>query len=154
MKIRLLFGLFLLSTVGLKAQSTLPIYSDYLSDNVYLIHPAAAGIGNCGKIRFTYRKQWSGVENPPALQTLSFHTRVTDKMAVGLIGFNDENGYHSQKGLLGTYAYHLNFGSEEALNQLSFGISFMYVQNSVDQSGFTILTLLPFRPISCQPRWM
>ena len=136
MKIRLIFGFIFLSVVGLKAQSTLPIYSDYLSDNVYLIHPAAAGIGNCGKIRFTYRKQWSGVDNPPSLQTLSFHTRITDKMAVGLIGFNDENGYHSQKGLLGTYAYHLNFGSEEALNQLSFGLSFMYVQNAVDQSGF------------------
>ncbi len=34
----------------LLAQETFPIYSDYLSDNVYLVHPAAAGIGNCGKI--------------------------------------------------------------------------------------------------------
>jgi len=32
------------------AQETLPIYSDYLSDNVYLVHPSAAGIGNTGKL--------------------------------------------------------------------------------------------------------
>ena len=42
------------------AQETLPIYSDYLSDNVYLVHPSAAGIGNCGKIRLTGRNQWAG----------------------------------------------------------------------------------------------
>ena len=33
------------------SQETLPIYSDYLSDNVYLVHPSAAGIGNTGKLR-------------------------------------------------------------------------------------------------------
>ena len=118
------------------AQETFPIYSDYLSDNVYLVHPAAAGIGNCGKIRFTYRQQWVGVEDAPALQTLSFHTRLTEKMAVGAIAFNDENGYHSQQGFLATYAYHVNFGREDALNQLSFGLSFMFSQNSIDQTDF------------------
>jgi len=120
----------------LMAQETFPIYSDYLSDNVYLVHPSAAGIGNCGKIRFTYRQQSMGVEEAPSLQTLSFHTRVTPKMALGAILYNDENGYHSQKGFNATYAYHLNFGSEYALNQLSFGLSFTYSQNSVDQSSF------------------
>jgi type IX secretion system PorP/SprF family membrane protein len=120
------------------AQETFPIYSDYLSDNVYLVHPSAAGIGNCGKIRFTYRQQWVGVEDAPSLQTLNFHTRLTDKMAVGAILFNDENGYHSQQGFLATYAYHINFGREDAMNQLSFGLSFMYSQNSINQTDFII----------------
>ena len=117
-------------------QEVFPVYSDYLSDKVYLVHPSAAGIGNCGKIRLTYRQQMLGVEDAPSLQTLSFHTRVTPKMALGAIVYNDENGYHSQKGFLATYAYHLNFGNEYALNQLSFGMSFTYSQNSVDQSSF------------------
>ncbi len=120
----------------LLAQETFPIYSDYLSDNVYLVHPAAAGIGNCGKIRLTYRQQWVGVEDAPSLQTLSFNTRLTEKMAVGAILFNDENGYHSQQGFLATYAYHLNFGREDAMNQLSFGLSFMYSQNSINLNDF------------------
>jgi type IX secretion system PorP/SprF family membrane protein len=100
------------------------------------VHPAAAGIGNCGKIRLTYRQQWLGVEDAPSLQTLSFHTRITEKMAAGAILFNDENGYHSQQGFLATYAYHINFGRDDAMNQLSFGLSFMFSQNSVDESNF------------------
>jgi len=118
------------------SQEVFPVYTDYLSDNVYLVHPSAAGIGNCGKIRLTYRQQWVGVEDAPSLQTLTFHTRITEKMAVGAIVFNDENGYHAQKGFLATYAYHINFGVEAAMNQLSFGLSFMYSQNSVNQSSF------------------
>ena len=130
--------LCIISGYVLKAQEAFPIYSDYLSDNVYLVHPAAAGIGNCGKIRFTYRQQWMGVEDAPSLQSLSFHTRITEKMAVGAIAFNDENGFHAQQGFLATYAYHINFGNEAALNQLSFGLSFMYSQNSVNQSSFGV----------------
>jgi type IX secretion system PorP/SprF family membrane protein len=57
-------------------------------------------------------------------------------MALGAIAFNDENGFHAQRGFLGTYAYHLNLGRSDAMNQLSFGLSLMYSQNSVDQSSF------------------
>jgi type IX secretion system PorP/SprF family membrane protein len=127
-----------LASHSVLSQETFPIYSDYLSDNVFLVHPAAAGIGNCGKIRLTYRQQWVGVEDAPSLQTLSFHTRITEKMALGAVLFNDENGYHSQQGFSAAYAYHLNFGNEYALNQLSLALSFTYSQNSVDQSNFII----------------
>ena len=134
----LIIFLYLFGGYVLSAQEAFPIYSDYLSDNVYLVHPSAAGIGNCGKIRFTYRQQWAGVEDAPSLQSLSFHTRITEKMAVGAIAFNDENGYHAQRGFLATYAYHINFGNEAAMNQLSFGLSFMFSQNSVNQSDFGV----------------
>ena len=70
----LLFFVFSVIT-ELFAQETLPIYADYLSDNVYLLHPAAAGIGDCGKIRLTARQQWLGVDDAPALQTASFHPK-------------------------------------------------------------------------------
>lgn len=118
------------------AQEVFPIYSDYLSDNVFLIHPSAAGIGNCGKLRFTYRQQWVGEQEAPSLQTLSFHTKITEKAAVGAILFNDENGFHAQRGIIGSFAYHLNFGREIGSEQLSFGISFMYLQNTFDQRNF------------------
>jgi type IX secretion system PorP/SprF family membrane protein len=131
-------SLFLITPFFISAQETLPIYSDYLSDNVYLVHPSAAGVGNCGKLRVTARSQWGGIENAPSLQTLSAHTRIGENMGVGLILFNDKNGYHSQQGAQGTYAYHLNFGRIEDVNQLSFGLSLMAVNNSVDESTFTI----------------
>lgn len=128
--------LLLFASIFVKGQETLPIYSDYLSDNVYLVHPAAAGIGNCGKIRFTARNQWSGIENAPSLQTLNASTRIGENTGVGLILFNDKNGYHSQQGFTGTYAYHINLARPEDSNQLSFGLSLMGVNNKLDQSSF------------------
>lgn len=133
-----IIGSLFFASAQVKAQETLPIYSDYLSDNVYLVHPSAAGIGNCGKIRFTARTQWSGVEDAPSLQMLSVHKRVGENMGVGFILFNDKNGYHSQQGIQGTYAYHINLGRLEDVNQLSFGLSLMAVKNSVDESDFSI----------------
>lgn len=129
---------FVLGGFLMNAQETLPIYSDYLSDNVYLVHPAAAGVGNCGKLRLTARSQWSGVGEAPQLQTLSFHTRLGEKAGIGGIVFNDKNGFHSQKGIVGTYAYHIDLGHLDDANQLSFGLSVMLVENSVDETSFLI----------------
>lgn len=121
------------------AQQTLPIYQDYLSDNVYLVHPAAAGIGNASKLRLTARQQWAGIPNAPALQTLSFHTRFGEysNAGYGFVLFNDKNGFHSQQGVQGTYAYHLQMGNGRFFNQLSFGLSFTLVQNQSDQRLFS-----------------
>jgi hypothetical protein len=63
---------------GLMAQEGLPIYSDYLTDNYYLIHPSMAGVANCNKARLTVRQQWMGQENAPSLQTFSMNGRVGD----------------------------------------------------------------------------
>lgn len=134
----LLFTLFIGVSSILYAQETLPIYSDYLSDNVYLVHPSAAGVGNCGKIRLTARSQWAGIEDAPSLQTLSAHTRVGYNAGVGFILFNDKNGYHSQQGIQATYAYHIDLDRPEEVNQLSFALSLMAVNNSVDESTFVI----------------
>jgi type IX secretion system PorP/SprF family membrane protein len=134
----IVFLFLAVSSSAVSAQETLPIYSDYLSDNVFLVHPSAAGIGNCGKIRLTGRNQWSGVADAPSLQTLSFHTRLGYKAGVGAVLFNDKNGYHSQKGVQVAYAYHIELGRIDDINQLSFGMSFMMIQNSLDESSFTI----------------
>ncbi len=137
MKAFLIVMLFLFASIKIYAQETLPIYSDYLSDNIFLIHPSAAGIGNCGKLRITSRKQFLGVKDAPSLQTLSFHNKISDKAAVGVVIYNENNGFHSQTGIETAYAYHLNFGNEYALNQLSFGLSFLYLQSKLDQRSFT-----------------
>ena len=65
-----------------------------MSDNVFLVHPSAAGIGNCAKLRLTARSQWAGIEDAPSLQTISAHTRLDDNIGVGVIVFNDKTvGY-------------------------------------------------------------
>lgn len=120
-----------------KAQEGIPVYSDYLSDNYYLIHPSMAGAANCAKIRLTARKQWFGQDDAPQLQTLSYNGKISDNAGAGIIVFNDKNGYHSQKGLKATYAYHLLFSRDEVdLNQLSFGLSAGFIQSQLNEAEF------------------
>jgi len=120
-----------------KGQGTLPIYSDYLSDNIFMIHPSAAGIGNSTKMRLTHRQQWNSTANSPSLQTLGMHGSIGLNAALGGLVFNDNNGFHSQRGVQGAFAYHINFRSDEALDQLSFGLAASFVQNTIDQRTFT-----------------
>ena len=138
-KKRYLFLALLLSQFSF-SQEGVAVYSDYLSDNYYLIHPSMAGAANCGKIRLTARQQWMGQEDAPALQTVSFNTALDEDgiSGIGMIVFNDKNGYHSQRGAKLTYAHHIRFSrSTVDLNQLSFGLSGAFIQSTIDGKDFT-----------------
>jgi len=135
-KIKVFIVLFLISQSSF-SQEGIAVYSDYLSDNYYLLHPSMAGAANCAKIRLTARKQWFDQTDAPALQTLSFNGRVGEKSGAGIILFNDKNGYHSQKGVKLTYAHHIMFSRDDIdLNQLSFGISANFSQSQLDETEF------------------
>ena len=135
-KIKFFVALFIISHCSF-SQEGIPVYSDYLSDNYYLLHPSMAGAANCDKLRLTARKQWFDQADAPSLQTLSFNGRVSEKAGAGIIVFNDRNGYHSQKGVKVSYAYHLMFSRDEIdLNQLSFGISAGLIQSQLDETEF------------------
>ncbi|TJY32511.1 PorP/SprF family type IX secretion system membrane protein [Pontimicrobium aquaticum] len=140
MKLKRLF--LCLITLGMlqfsNAQEGLPIYSDYLTDNYYLIHPSMAGVANCNKVRLTGRQQWLGQSNAPSLQTLSVNGRFGETpSAYGAIAFNDKNGYHSQTGAYLTYAHHLMFSRNPIdLNMLSFGLSAGMIQYKLDETSF------------------
>lgn len=127
-----------LSSFVVTSQEGLPIYSDYLTDNYYLIHPSMAGVANCAKIRLTGRQQWFGQDDAPKLLTLSANGRIGDSQsAIGGILYADNNGYHSQKGGYFTYAHHLLFSrSELDLNMLSFGLSAGFIQYQLDETDF------------------
>jgi len=132
-----IFFLLLLSQLVVFSQDGIPVYSDYLSDNLYLLHPSMAGAASHNQIRLTARKQWFDQEDAPNLQTLNFNARIGDRSGVGAIFFNDKNGYHSQTGGYLTYAHHIMFSRTEAdLNQLSFGISFGLIQSKLDETHF------------------
>ena len=128
----------LLSSYNIKAQEGIPIYHDYLSDNLYLLHPSMAGASRCAKIRLTGRMQWFNIADNPMLQTFSFNTHLGQEAQNGIGGiiFNDRNGYHSQKGLQLAYARHINFGNGADVNKLSFGIAGSLVQNQLDETSF------------------
>ena len=131
----------LFAFLGANAQEGIPTYSDYLTDNLYLIHPSMAGASNCSKLRVTGRQQWFGQEDAPALMTASYNTRFDDTApsAGGIILFSDKNGYHSQTGAYLTYAHHIMLGRNTIdLNQVSFGLSVGVIQSSLDQSEWDL----------------
>lgn len=119
------------------SQEGIAVYSDYLSDNYYLLHPSMAGAANCAKVRLTARQQWAGQSEAPALQTISFNGRINDQSGAGVIAYNDRNGYHSQTGIKLTYAHHIMFSRDNVdLNQLSFGVNVGVVQSQLDETSF------------------
>ena len=131
--------LLLLSSLFGFSQEGIPVYSDYLADNLYLMHPAMAGASTKSKLRLTARQQWFDQKEAPNLQTLSFNTRLGERSGIGAIVYNDKNGYHAQTGGYLTYAHHLMFSRDErSLNQLSFGLSVGVTQSSLDERSFDL----------------
>ena len=134
---KLLLLVLVFSTQFSFSQEGVAVYSDYLSDNYYLLHPSMAGAANCSKLRVTARQQWFGQKDAPAMQTLSFNGSIGEQSGAGIIAYNDKNGYHSQKGFKLTYAHHIMFSRDNVdLNQLSFGLSVGLVQSSLDETDF------------------
>ncbi|RZN84797.1 MAG: type IX secretion system membrane protein PorP/SprF [Winogradskyella sp.] len=136
-------NIYLVALIGMMSffsysQEGIPIYSDYLTDNYYLLHPSMAGVANCAKVRLTARQQWFGVDDAPSLQTLSVHSRLGDgPSAIGAIVYNDENGFHSNTGAYVTYAHHLLLSRNEVdLNMISFGLSAGFIQYKLDETSF------------------
>ena len=120
------------------AQVQLPIYTDYLTNNYFLVHPAMAGAQFEGlQARMTHRSQWQGVANAPSLQTINAHGRIGLKSGLGTVFYSDKNGFHNQVGASITYAHHLNLilGNRD-INQLSFGLSAGVLNNIHDQTQF------------------
>ena len=138
-----LYKIFLISLMVFSfqynsAQEGLSVFSDYLTDNYYLLHPSMAGAANCSQIRLTGRRNWIGDEDSPSLFTAAYNGRIGNSQSgIGAILYNDKNGFTSQTGGYLTYAHHLLFSSSEAdLNQLSFGLSAGLIQYRLDQTSF------------------
>ncbi|TXK73387.1 type IX secretion system membrane protein PorP/SprF [Mesonia sp. HuA40] len=135
-KTYLVFVFFAFSLLGFSQERGIPVYSDYLTDNMYLIHPSMAGAGLLSKARLTARRQWFDVDDAPTLETLSLNGRLSDSnIGLGGILYNDSNGRFSQQGAYATFAYHLLLSRDRVdLNQLSFGLSVGVLQEKLDES--------------------
>ena len=121
------------------AQEIIPTYSDYLTDNLYLLHPSLAGAAGRNQLRITARQQWFDVDDAPGMQTLTINGRLGNREGIGAVIFNDHNGNFSKSGAYGTFAYHLRLPSGDLeLHRLSFGISAGIIQHRLDQSGFDL----------------
>ena len=131
---KILIGFFLLTvTFSYSQELNVPVATQYLADNPFIISPSFAGIGDNFRINLNGYKQWVGVADSPQSQALYADFRVLDRSGVGLSIYNDKNGYTMQSGGKLTFAHHiiLDYYTKQ---YLSFGISYIYNSFKIDVS--------------------
>ena len=108
---------------GYSQELNLPVFTQYLADNDFVISPTYAGIGDNLKIRANGLTQWVGIKNAPDNQSLYADFRIADRSGVGISAYNDKNGNTRQKGVKFSFAHHLTL-DYKSKQFLSFGISY------------------------------
>jgi type IX secretion system PorP/SprF family membrane protein len=115
-----------------------PIYNQYYF-NYYLINPALAGVNDCSYFMLTHKQQWVGIEDAPYTTSMSYQTRFSGNIGMGVYVYNDNNGYSRQQGAQITAAYHipLNSGARYTRavrrdRQLSFAVSAKFFNYGFD----------------------
>ena len=118
-----LYILLLVFSFNYGQELNLPVFTQYLADNDFVISPTYAGIGDNFRIRANGLTQWVGIKNAPDNQALYADFRVSNRSGVGLSLYNDTNGFTRQKGAKFSFAHHLilDYTSKQ---YLSFGISY------------------------------
>ena len=131
MKKILLPFFLLLATSSFSQELNLPVFTQYLADNPFVVSPTYAGIGDNLRIRANGLTQWVGIPNAPDNQSLYVDFRIADRSGVGVSVFNDKNGNTNQKGAKFSFAHHLvlDYYSKQ---YLSFGLSFNINNFSID----------------------
>ena len=113
----------------------LPVFTQYLADNDFVISPTYAGIGDNFRIRANGLTQWVGIKNAPDNQALYADFRISNRSGAGLSLYNDKNGNTRQKGIKFSFAHHLvlDYTYEQFL---SFGISYNINSFKIDIHNF------------------
>lgn len=130
-KIALLTFLLLTMTSGYSQELNLPVFTQYLADNPFVIAPTYAGIGDNLRIRANGLTQWVGIKDSPDNQSIYGDFRIADRTGVGVSFYNDKNGNTNQNGAKFTFAHHLilDYYTEQ---YLSFGMSYNINTFSID----------------------
>jgi type IX secretion system PorP/SprF family membrane protein len=129
---KILISIFLLTvTASYSQELNVPVATQYLADNPYVISPSYAGIGDNLRINLNGYQQWVGVEDAPRSQALYADFRVLSQSGVGLTLYNDSNGNTKQTGGKLTFAHHiiLDYYTKQ---YLSFGLSYIYNSFRID----------------------
>lgn len=114
----------------------LPVFTQYLADNNFVISPSYAGIGDNLQLRANALTQWVGIKGAPDNQSVYGDFRIADRSGVGVSFYNDKNGNTIQKGAKFSFAHHLilDYYSKQ---YLSFGISYNINSFRIDINNFT-----------------
>jgi type IX secretion system PorP/SprF family membrane protein len=139
-KIAILSFLLLTVTSGYGQELNLPVFTQYLADNPFVISPTYAGIGDNVRIRANGLTQWVGIKDAPDNQSIYGDFRIADQSGIGVSFYNDKNGNTNQAGAKFSFAHHLilDYYSKQ---YLSFGMSYNINNFSID-----IANLVPTNP--------
>ena len=121
---KIIFSLLLLVGVtGHTQELNLPVFTQYLADNPFVLSPTFAGIGDNLRIRVNGLTQWVGIKNAPNNQSVFADFRIADQSGLGISLYNDKNGNTRQTGGKVSFAHHiiLDYYSKQ---YFSFGLSF------------------------------
>lgn len=135
-KITLLLCVFVTSIVATAQELNLPSVNQYLADSDFLLAPTFAGIGNNVRVRASGVAQWIGIKDAPAYQSLGGDMRMGDRSGLGLLLYNDKNGYTKQMGGKFTFSHHLTMDRYDK-HFVSFGISYIVNSFKIDIDRFT-----------------
>ncbi len=113
----------------------LPVFTQYLAENNFVVSPAYAGIGDNLKTRANGLTQWVGIKDAPQNQSIYADFRIADRSGIGLSFYNDSNGLTLQKGAKFSFAHHLIL-DYYAKMYLSFGISYNLNHFRIDVANF------------------
>lgn len=122
-------------TSGYGQELNLPVATQYLADNPFVISPTFAGIGDNLRIRANGMTQWVGIKDAPENQSLYADFRIADQSGIGFSVYNDKNGFTRQTGAKVSFAHHiiLDYYSKQ---YLSFGMSYNINTFKIDIGAF------------------
>ncbi len=129
-KILLLTILFIIVTIGMKAQQ-LPQFSQYML-NELAINPAVTGKYDFVDVVSSNRYQWTGITDAPRTYYLTAHGPFKNKhMGLGFSLFTDIVGPTRREGANISYAYHITLSKEKDL-KLSMGLYAGFLRWGID----------------------
>lgn len=142
MKKIILSFLLLAITTANSQELNLPVFTQYLADNPFVISPTYAGIGDNLRIRANGLTQWVGIKDAPDNQSLYADVRIFDRSGIGISVYNDKNGNTSQTGAKVSFAHHLTL-DYYTRQYLSFGISYNINNFKININEFNSGTSTP-----------
>lgn len=142
MKLKFTYGFLLFCFFSFSQELQLPVFTQYLADNHFVLSPTFAGIGDNLRIRANGLTQWVGIKNAPQNQSLYADFRIRNRSGIGLSLYNDSNGNTSQTGAKFSFAHHiiLDYYSKQ---YLSFGLSYNINSFKIDISKFNTTHEIP-----------
>lgn len=145
MKKLTLYILLLVMSYGYSQELNLPVFTQYLADNDFVISPTYAGIGDNLKIRANGLTQWVGIKNAPDNASIYGDFRISDRSGVGISAYTDKNGNTRQKGVKFSFAHHLTL-DYKSKQFLSFGISYNINSFRIEIENFNSTPNAPVNP--------